>query len=211
MVCPAIEENEAFPLTTVEEHHQALKKALPRATIAVVHGKMKEQEKDRIMRSFSEGDIDVLVSTTVIEVGVDVPNAALIIIEDADRFGMSQLHQLRGRVGRGEAQSYCILVSDTTNENAAERLKLMTKTQSGFEVAEKDLAMRGPGDFFGDRQHGLPPIRIADLCSDMSILQQAQSSALELIRQDPRLAEPEHRELLKYVQQNASTLRGPIN
>ena len=211
VVCPAIEENESFPLTTVEEHHQALKKALPRATIAIVHGKMKEQEKDRIMRSFSEGDIDVLVSTTVIEVGVDVPNAALIIIEDADRFGMSQLHQLRGRVGRGEAQSYCILVSDTTNENAAERLKLMTKTQSGFEVAEKDLAMRGPGDFFGDRQHGLPPIRIADLCSDMSILQQAQSSALELIRQDPRLAEPEHRELLKYVQQNASTLRGSIN
>ena len=211
VVCPAIEDNEAFPLTTVEEHKQALKRALPQVRIAMVHGKMKDQEKDRIMRSFSEGEIDVLVSTTVIEVGVDVPNAALIIIEDADRFGMSQLHQLRGRVGRGDAQSYCILVSDTANDNAVERLKMMTKTQSGFEVAEKDLAMRGPGDFFGDRQHGLPPIRIADLCTDMSILLQAQSSAMDLIRKDPDLSHPDHRELFKYVQQNASTLRGSIN
>ena len=211
VVCPAIEDNEAFPLTTVEEHKQALKRALPQVRIAMVHGKMKDQEKDRIMRSFSEGEIDVLVSTTVIEVGVDVPNAALIIIEDADRFGMSQLHQLRGRVGRGDAQSYCILVSDTANDNAVERLKMMTKTQSGFEVAEKDLAMRGPGDFFGDRQHGLPPIRIADLCTDMSILQQAQSSAMDLIRKDPDLSHPDHRELFKYVQQNASNLRGSIN
>ena len=211
VVCPAIEDNEAFPLTTVEEHKQALKRALPQVRIAMVHGKMKDQEKDRIMRSFSEGEIDVLVSTTVIEVGVDVPNAALIIIEDADRFGMSQLHQLRGRVGRGDAQSYCILVSDTANDNAVERLKMMTKTQSGFEVAEKDLAMRGPGDFFGDRQHGLPPIRIADLCTDMSIMQQAQSSAMDLIRKDPDLSHPDHRELFKYVQQNASTLRGSIN
>lgn len=211
VVCPAIEDNEAFPLTTVEEHKQALKRALPQVRIAMVHGKMKDQEKDRIMRSFSEGEIDVLVSTTVIEVGVDVPNAALIIIEDADRFGMSQLHQLRGRVGRGDAQSYCILVSDTANDNAVERLKMMTKTQSGFEVAEKDLAMRGPGDFFGDRQHGLTPIRIADLCTDMSILQQAQSSAMDLIRKDPDLSHPDHRELFKYVQQNASTLRGSIN
>lgn len=211
VVCPAIEDNEAFPLTTVEEHKQALKRALPQVRIAMVYGKMKDQEKDRIMRSFSEGEIDVLVSTTVIEVGVDVPNAALIIIEDADRFGMSQLHQLRGRVGRGDAQSYCILVSDTANDNAVERLKMMTKTQSGFEVAEKDLAMRGPGDFFGDRQHGLPPIRIADLCTDMSILQQAQSSAMDLIRKDPDLSHPDHRELFKYVQQNASTLRGSIN
>lgn len=211
VVCPAIEDNEAFPLTTVEEHKQALKRALPQVRIAMVHGKMKDQEKDRIMRSFSEGEIDVLISTTVIEVGVDVPNAALIIIEDADRFGMSQLHQLRGRVGRGDAQSYCILVSDTANDNAVERLKMMTKTQSGFEVAEKDLAMRGPGDFFGDRQHGLPPIRIADLCTDMSILQQAQSSAMDLIRKDPDLSHPDHRELFKYVQQNASTLRGSIN
>lgn len=211
VVCPAIEDNEAFPLTTVEEHKQALKRALPQVRIAMVHGKMKDQEKDRIMRSFSEGEIDVLVSTTVIEVGVDVPNAALIIIEDADRFGMSQLHQLRGRVGRGDAQSYCILVSDTANDNAVERLKMMTKTQSGFEVAEKDLAMRGPGDFFGDRQHGLPPIRIADLCTDMSILQQAQSSAMDLIRKDPDLSHPDHRELFKYVQQNANTLRGSIN
>ena len=211
VVCPAIEDNEAFPLTTVEEHKQALKRALPQVRIAMVHGKMKDQEKDRIMRSFSEGEIDVLVSTTVIEVGVDVPNAALIIIEDADRFGMSQLHQLRGRVGRGDAQSYCILVSDTANDNAVERLKMMTKTQSGFEVAEKDLAMRGPGDFFGDRQHGLPPIRIAYLCTDMSILQQAQSSAMDLIRKDPDLSHPDHRELFKYVQQNASTLRGSIN
>ena len=211
VVCPAIEDNEAFPLTTVEEHKQALKRALPQVRIAMVHGKMKDQEKDRIMRSFSEGEIDVLVSTTVIEVGVDVPNAALIIIEDADRFGMSQLHQLRGRVGRGDAQSYCILVSDTANDNAVERLKMMTKTQSGFEVAEKDLAMRGPGDFFGDRQHGLPPIRIADLCTDMSILQQAQSSAMDLIRKDPDLSHPDHRELFIYVQQNASNLRGSIN
>lgn len=211
IVCPAIDENESFPLTTVEEHTKLLKKAIPSARIESIHGKMKEQEKDNIMKSFSDGEIDVLVSTTVIEVGVDVPNATLMIIEDADRFGLSQLHQLRGRVGRGKSQSYCILISDTDNDLAQTRLKLMTKTHSGFEIAEQDLAMRGPGDFFGNRQHGLPPIRIADLCSDMQLLQEAQTAAIEIMEQDPDLSLPEHYELKKYINQNAMLSMGFMN
>ena len=139
------------------------------------------------MSAFAAHESDVLVSTTVIEVGVDVPNASLMIIENAERFGLSQLHQLRGRVGRGQHQSYCVLVSDNRNEETRQRLKVMTKTSDGFRIAEEDLRLRGPGDFFGQRQHGLPGLRIADIGCDAGLLKEAQTAAEELLAADPEL------------------------
>ena len=139
------------------------------------------------MTSFAAHETDILVSTTVIEVGVDVPNAALMIVENAERFGLSQLHQLRGRVGRGKHQSYCILISDNKNEETRQRLKVMTKTSDGFKIAEEDLRLRGPGDFFGQRQHGLPGLRIADIGCDTQLLREAQQAAEALLKRDPGL------------------------
>ncbi len=168
------------------------------------------EEKAEIMQAFVAGSIDILVSTTVIEVGVDVPNAALMIVENADRFGLSQLHQLRGRVGRGEHKSYCVLVSDSDNEATQARLRIMTKTNDGFKISEEDLKLRGPGDFFGSRQHGLPAMHVADLCSDMNVLQTAQQAAQDLLASDPELAAPEHAQLKMAVDRlftlNADTL-----
>ena len=197
IVCPMIEENEELltPLKSAQEHAEALKKIFPELNIACVHGKMKPKEKNEIMSAFVAGDIDVLVSTTVIEVGVDVPNAALMIVENAERFGLSQLHQLRGRVGRGQHKSYCVLVSDSDNEISASRLKVMTQTNDGFKISEEDLRLRGPGDFFGSRQHGLPAMHVADLCADMSVLQTAQTAAQELLAEDETLCKPEHAQL----------------
>ncbi|MBO5975818.1 MAG: ATP-dependent DNA helicase RecG, partial [Oscillospiraceae bacterium] len=146
-------------------------------------------------------EIDVLVSTTVIEVGVDVPNASLMIIENAERFGLSQLHQLRGRVGRGKHKSWCILVSDAKNEESKERLKVMCDTNDGFKISEHDLRLRGPGDFFGSRQHGLPEMHIADLGGDMRILQSAQAAAQKLLADDPRLLKPENAALRERIKQ----------
>lgn len=140
------------------------------------------------MAAFASRETDILVSTTVIEVGVDVPNAAVMVVENAERFGLSQLHQLRGRVGRGSWQSYCVLISDNRNEETRERLKVMTRTADGFKIAEEDLRLRGPGDFFGVRQHGLPGLKIADLGCDTKLLQEAQRSALDLLEADPELA-----------------------
>ena len=150
---------------------------------------MKPKEKESVMRAFAADEIDVLVSTTVVEVGVDVPNAAVMLIENAECFGLSQLHQLRGRVGRGQWQSYCILVSDNRGEDNRARLDAMRRTQSGFELAEEDLKLRGPGDFFGARQHGLPTLRVADFTCDMELLYEAQGAAEELLALDPTLAE----------------------
>ena len=147
------------------------------------------------MAAFAAGELDVLVSTTVIEVGVDVPNASLIIVENADRFGLSQLHQLRGRVGRGRHQSYCVLVTANRNEETRARLKTLTQTTDGFRIAEEDLKLRGPGDFFGRRQHGLPQLHIADLAADTALLHEAQEAAKALLRSDPELSRPEHRPL----------------
>ena len=158
------------------------------------------REKDAAMAAFAAGDTDVLVSTTVIEVGVDVPNASLMIVENAERFGLSQLHQLRGRVGRGKYKSYCVLVSGSDGEDAKARLKVMTQTGDGFRISEEDLKLRGPGDFFGSRQHGLPEMHIADLCADMSVLQTAQDAAKELMRSDPELSAPEHKKLRERVE-----------
>ena len=139
------------------------------------------------MSAFAAGETDILVSTTVIEVGVDVPNANLMVVENAERFGLSQLHQLRGRVGRGQHQSYCVLVSDNKNDETRQRLKAMTKTADGFKIAEEDLRLRGPGDFFGLRQHGLPGLRVADLGCDTRLLAEAQSAADKLLAEDPAL------------------------
>jgi len=190
IVCPMVEENGELPderkaVTAYAEKLQ--KEVLPNRTVRFLHGKMKAKEKETVMRAFAAGEIDVLVSTTVVEVGVDVPNASVMLIENAECFGLSQLHQLRGRVGRGPWQSYCILVSDNRGEDNKTRLDAMRRTQSGFALAEEDLKLRGPGDFFGARQHGLPTLRVADFACDMELLYEAQGAAEALLALDPRL------------------------
>ena len=202
IVCPAVEEgeDEGAGLKAATTYAQSLQtEVFPDLRVGLVHGKMKPREKDAVMTAFAGGELDVLVSTTVIEVGVDVPNAALMVVENADRFGLSQLHQLRGRVGRGKHQSYCVLVTSTRNPDSRARLKVLTKTTDGFQIAEEDLKLRGPGDFFGQRQHGLPQLRIADLAGDMRVLKEAQLAARELLERDPGLKRPEHAPLLKQV------------
>ena len=212
VVCPRIEENEegADGIKSAEEHAEALRAALPDLKIACIHGKMKAKEKDEIMSAFARGETDVLVSTTVIEVGVDVPNAALMVIENADRFGLSQLHQLRGRVGRGQHKSWCILVSDAKGEEARARLSAMVRISDGFKIAEEDLRMRGPGDFFGSRQHGLPELHIADLGADMDVLRRAKDAAERLLKADPGLRKIENAGLRRraeaLIRQSAGTL-----
>lgn len=151
------------------------------------------------MADFAAGELDILVSTTVIEVGVDVPNAALMIVENAERFGLSQLHQLRGRVGRGQHKSYCVLVSDADGEEVKSRLGIMVKTNDGFKISEEDLRLRGPGDFFGSRQHGLPEMHVADLGADVNVLKSAQDEAQRLLKDDPELTKPEHRALRERI------------
>ncbi len=195
IVCPAIEEGETESLKAAELWAQTLQTAVfPNLRVALLHGKMKGPEKEEIMGSFAAGDYDILVSTTVIEVGVDVPNATLMVIENADRFGLSQLHQLRGRVGRGSAKSYCILVSDAQAVETRQRLKALCATTDGFQIAREDLKLRGPGDFFGSRQHGLPMFRLGSLSTDLSVLQQAQEAAAKVITKDaPLLPELENR------------------
>ncbi len=213
VVCPMVEENEEYDpaLKSAVEHAEALKNAFPRFSVACIHGRMKAKEKDAIMADVVAGSIQILVSTTVIEVGVDVPNAALMIVENAERFGLSQLHQLRGRVGRGQHKSWCILISDAKNDEAKARLKAMCETNDGFKISEEDLRLRGPGDFFGSRQHGLPEMHIADLCGDMNILQTAQAAAKELLAADPALTGPENAALLSRVQKLFEANRGTIN
>ena len=207
LVCPAVEEGEESP---GEPGGEGLKAAVPYAEhlksevfpdlrVGLVHGKMKARDKDAAMTAFAAGELDVLVSTTVIEVGVDVPNAALMVVENADRFGLSQLHQLRGRVGRGKHQSYCVLMTSTHSAESRERLRVLAKTADGFRIAEEDLKLRGPGDFFGQRQHGLPQLGIADLAADMRVLKEAQQAAQKLLEADPGLSRPEHAPLLGRV------------
>ena len=192
VICPMIEENEKLEVENVLAYSQMLAAELPECRIACVHGKMKATEKQEIMGDFAAGKTDVLVSTTVIEVGINVPNATVMLIENAERFGLAQLHQLRGRVGRGAAQSYCILVSDADGKIAKERMKAMTKTGDGFVISEMDLKLRGPGEFFGTRQHGLPEMKIANLYRDTEILKEAQKGAAELLKKDPELSQEEH-------------------
>ncbi|MDE7218601.1 MAG: ATP-dependent DNA helicase RecG [Oscillospiraceae bacterium] len=190
IICSMVEENDQIPddrKAAAEYARMLQEKVFPRLTVACVHGRMKPGEKDKVMSAFAAGEIQILVSTTVVEVGVDVPNATVMVVEDADRFGLSQLHQLRGRVGRGQYKSYCILISDNRNEETRARLKVMTQTGDGFKIAEEDLRLRGPGDFFGRRQHGLPALKVADLTCDMALLKEAQSAAVKLLERDPEL------------------------
>ena len=181
IVCPAVENSETG-LIGVEEYAEEIQKTVFKDySVAVLHGKMKSADKDDIMNKFIDGQINILVSTTVIEVGVNVPNSTIMMIENAERFGLSQLHQLRGRVGRGEYKSYCILVSNAGGEEAGRRLRALCSTNDGFKIADEDLKLRGPGDFFGSRQHGLPELKIADLAENVSILQDSQSAAKEIM------------------------------
>ena len=206
IVCPAVEDDperwEGLPdlkaVTTYAKNLQ--EQVFPDLRVAFVHGKLKAKEKENVMAAFAGGELDVLVSTTVIEVGVDVPNAALMVVENAERFGLSQLHQLRGRVGRGEHKSYCVLVTGSKSETSRTRLKAMTDTTDGFKIAEEDLKLRGPGDFFGNRQHGLPQLRIADLAGDKRLLSQAQQAAREMLERDPELTGTEHRMVRERIQ-----------
>ena len=197
VVCPKVEDDEEgeSELKSAEEHAKELAKEFPELKVACVHGRMKPKDKDAVMAAFVRGETDILVATTVIEVGVDVPNAALMIVENAERFGLSQLHQLRGRVGRGAFKSWCILVSDNKSEDVKARLSIMTRTNNGFEIAEEDLRLRGPGDFFGSRQHGLPEMHVADLGADTQVLKIAQEEAKALLAADPQLALSEHEAL----------------
>lgn len=186
VVCPLVAESE-MPLKSAQQHADTLRQVLPNRKIGMLHGRMKAAEKDKIMEQFAAGELDILVSTTVIEVGVNVPNATLMVVEDAQRFGLSQLHQLRGRVGRGTRESYCIFFGADKGDAARMRLKLLCHTSDGFVIAKEDLAQRGPGDFFGKRQHGLPALHIANIAGDMAILQYAQEEATALLARDPML------------------------
>ena len=197
IVCPLVEENEELDLKSVEKLYETYKMEIfPQYRVEYIHGKMKQKDKDSIMERFKKGDIDILISTTVIEVGVDVPNANIMVIENAERFGLAQLHQLRGRVGRGEYQSYCILKYEGKGETVRKRMKVMCDTNDGFIISEKDLELRGSGDFFGTMQHGLPEFKIANLFEDMPILKSVQSLAMKIINEDPKLEKQENR-LLK--------------
>ncbi|MFV0313861.1 MAG: ATP-dependent DNA helicase RecG [Anaerotignum sp.] len=193
VICPMIEENEKLEVQSVLNYTEKLKETLTHCEVQCVHGKMKPKEKQKIMDDFVKGDIHVLVSTTVIEVGINVPNATIMLIENAERFGLAQLHQLRGRVGRGSEKSYCVLVSDAKTKIAKERLKVLVHSQDGFVISEMDLKLRGPGEFFGTRQHGLPELKIANIYQDMPVLIEAQRAADKLLQLDPFLKLEEHR------------------
>ncbi len=189
-VCPLIEESETLQLKTALETHQRLQGELAGLAIGLVHGRLKPAEKAQVMEAFVAGRLDLLVATTVIEVGVDVPNASLMVIEHAERFGLSQLHQLRGRVGRGAAQSACILLyASPLGETARARLKIIYENSDGFEIARQDLALRGPGEFVGARQSGVPLLRFADLALDAPIVEQAREAAEIMLRKHPDLAQ----------------------
>jgi len=200
VVCPAVEESDGMDLKAATVWAETLQKTVfPDLRVALLHGQMKGSEKDAVMSGFAKGEADVLVATTVIEVGVDVPNATLMVIEDADRFGLSQLHQLRGRVGRGSAKSYCVLVSGNKNPQTRERMKAFCATTDGFRIAEEDLKMRGPGDFFGARQSGLPVFRVANLSCDLQTLKQAQQASAQWIEQEGTADTPESKALRQRI------------
>ena len=197
IVCPLVEnEEDGLSLEAATDLAKRIaEKELLGCRIGVLHGRMRPAEKERVMREFAENKIQVLVSTTVIEVGVDVPNAVCMVVENAERFGLSQLHQLRGRVGRGSEQSYCVLIAGKANAETKRRLEVVAKTTDGFKVAEEDLKLRGPGDFFGFRQSGVPMLKMADMMSDIALLESAKNAAAELIESDPLLERPENASL----------------
>ena len=200
IVCPLVEEGDT-PMAAAEEYAEMLRQGAFRDySVGLLHGRMRPREKEEIMRAFAAGEVQLLVSTTVIEVGVDVPNAVIMVIENAERFGLSQLHQLRGRIGRGRAASTCILISDAQNDEAQKRLHIMTQTNDGFKIADADLQMRGPGDFFGARQHGLPEMKIADMLEQTQLVHEAGACAERLLSIDPELSAVENRALRSAVE-----------
>ncbi|MDI6402289.1 ATP-dependent DNA helicase RecG [Balneolaceae bacterium ANBcel3] len=206
VIYPLVEESEALDLKNATEGYEQLKADFPDARIGLLHGRMRSDEKESVMDAFTQHDLDILVSTTVIEVGVDVPNASVMLIEHAERFGLSQLHQLRGRIGRGERKSFCFLMTDyKKSKEAQQRLRTMEETNDGFKIAEADLKLRGPGDFLGTRQSGLPEFRFADILNDSHLLEVAKKSAGSLLQSDPGLNKPEHSSLrsvfLPYLKQ----------
>ena len=212
VVCPAVEESEELGMKAATVWAETLQQTVfPDLRIALLHGQMKGAEKEAAMASFARGEADVMVATTVIEVGVDVPNATLMVVEDPDRFGLSQLHQLRGRVGRGKAKSYCILTSHNKNPETLQRLKALCKTTDGFKIAEEDLALRGPGDFFGSRQSGLPAFRVADLSFDMATLKQAQEASARWIDLQGTSDAPEAQELRRRISELFLRAEGTMN
>ncbi len=201
IICPLIEESEKLQVRAAQELAEHLSKdVFPDLRVGLLHGRMKPIEKEEVMEAFRAGEIDILVSTTVIEVGVDVPNAVVMVVEDADRFGLAQLHQLRGRVGRGEHQSYCILIGDPKTEEGQRRLEIMTQTNNGFLIAEEDLRLRGPGEIYGTKQSGMPAFRVADLIKDMQLLEVARQEAFRLLERDPDLSHPAHQPLRQAVE-----------
>ncbi|MCQ4921832.1 ATP-dependent DNA helicase RecG [Tissierella carlieri] len=207
IVCPLIEESETLTVNAAEELYKDFKDNIFKEfKVGLLHGKMKPKEKDLVMEEFKNHKIDILVSTTVIEVGVNVPNSNIMVIYNAERFGLAQLHQLRGRVGRGEHQSYCILINESNNQISRERMRVLQNSTDGFKISEKDLELRGPGEFFGTRQHGLPELKVANLFTDMDILKVAQKEAINIVNQDPNLELEKYRELKKKIQEMFSNL-----
>lgn len=202
IVCPLVEENEEMDLKSVMELADLYKKEVfSEYRVEYLHGKMRPKEKDAIMEEFKNGNIDILISTTVIEVGVNVPNASIMVVENAERFGLAQLHQLRGRVGRGEYKSYCILKYQGNSETIRERMKVMQDTNDGFVISEKDLELRGSGEFFGTKQHGLPEFKIANLFQDMPILKQVQELSYKILQNDPKLEKKENENLRRITKE----------
>ena len=200
IIYPLVEESESVDAKAAVPEFEQLGTIFPTFRLGLLHGRMKGEEKDAVMQAMQAGEIDILVATSVVEVGIDVPNATVILIEDAERFGLAQLHQFRGRVGRGEHASYCILISDATTPNAAERLQALEQSQDGFALAEKDLQLRGPGDFFGTRQSGLPDLKLAQL-SDLRTLELAREEASRVLEEDPELILPKHVALARKARQ----------
>lgn len=202
IICPLVDEGESdTELASAVKYADELQRGDFRGyTVGLMHGKMKSVDKKKVMESFSKGETQLLVSTTVIEVGVDVPNAVIMVIENAERFGFSQLHQLRGRIGRGQYKSTCILITDAKNDTAQRRMKVMETTTDGFKIADEDLRLRGPGEFFGSRQHGLPEMKIADMLKDRSTLEETQRAAKEIMARDPELSSPESTALKNEIQ-----------
>ncbi|PCK21626.1 ATP-dependent DNA helicase RecG [Bacillus pumilus] len=196
IICPLIEESDKLDVQNAINVHSMLMEAYRgKWSIGLMHGKLASDEKDQMMRAFTANEVQILVSTTVVEVGVNVPNATIMVIYDADRFGLSQLHQLRGRVGRGEHQSFCILMADPKSETGKERMRIMSETTDGFELSEKDLELRGPGDFFGKKQSGMPEFKVADMVHDYRALETARKDAADLVQSDAFWTEPEYKEL----------------
>ena len=199
VVYPLVEESEHTEAkAAVEEHARLQEKIFPNLRLGLLHGRLRSEEKDAVMRAFSDGALDVLIATSVVEVGIDVPNATVIVIEGAERFGLAQLHQFRGRVGRGEHPSYCLLLSDANEGESVRRLQALETNTDGFALAQIDLELRGPGDFLGTRQSGLPPLRTAQL-TDLRTLESARTVAKQIFAADPQLTAPEHRALANQV------------